>query len=148
MANYKNTRGRSYAQQRRSSSGGILKTLGAVLVVFLAIALIGSLFSRPSDSADADKKDPTTATNPTEAPQTINFKLVGTEYEALEGMTFAEWLATNPEFKVERWFLDDDGILDADRGFGGVYLYEGTEPVGDLVLGTTVIQDGREYNPY
>lgn len=59
MANYKNTRGRSYAQRRRSSSSGILKTLGAVLVIFLVIGLLGSLFYHPSSTTKPDVKDPT-----------------------------------------------------------------------------------------
>ena len=66
MANNKNT----YAKRKKNgTAANIGKGIVFVLVTFLAIGLLGSLFFRPSDPADADKKDPTTATNPTEAPK-------------------------------------------------------------------------------
>ena len=140
MANYKNTRGRSYAQQRRSSSGGILKTLGAVLVVFLAIGLIGSLFSRPSDSADADKKDPTTATeSPTEVPEMITFSAMGLgDYQAEAGMTFAEWCESDYSY-----YVNGNGELSKDHSINdqGNLCHIG---YGELMLdGATDYAKGR-----
>ena len=142
MANYKNTRGRSYAQQRRSSSGGILKTLGAVLVIFLVIGLIGSLFSHSSSSADTDKEDPTTASDPTDAPSDslCSFTFMSKEYEFEEGMTWAQYLESDY----------NDGTFAANESYGkvdvvqlsGMYVrYNSIE-----VLLTDVIVDGTNYD--
>lgn len=106
MANYKNMRGRSYAQQRRSSSGGILKTLGTVLVVFLAIGLIFSLFSRPS--ADTDPTENPGVTEPMDStPKLITFTYEDESYSCEAGMTWAEFVES--DYNTFGFYLSDDG---------------------------------------
>ena len=126
MANYKNTRGRSYAQRRRSSSGGILKTLGTVLVVFLAIGLLGSLFSRSYVSADADKN------NPTEAVELITFTVDGVTYHCEAGMTWADFVDSDYNDRFV-FGLDVRDVVDET---GGMVTYHDDNDVlsGDKIL--------------
>lgn len=142
MANYKNTRARSYVQQRRSFSGGILKTLGAVLVVFLAIGLIGSLFSRPSDSADADKKDPTTATDPTDAPSAklCSFTFESKEYEFEEGMTWEQYLES--DYSDGTFSAKENGNVNIEKYSMELLFNNSTK-----VLLTDAIVNGGSYGP-
>lgn len=126
MANYKNTRGRSYAQRRRSSSGGILKTLGTVLVVFLVIGLLGSLFSRSYVSADEDKN------NPTEAVELITFTVDGVTYHCEAGMTWNDFLVSdyNDRFVIG----SGSSHLEDDTGAWVIYPDDNDVLVGDKIL--------------
>lgn len=126
MANYKRMRGRSDPQRRRSSSGGILKTLGAVLVVFLVIGLLGSLFSRSYVSADADKN------NPTEPVELITFTVDGVTYHCEAGMTWNDFLVSDYNDRFVLAF--DDRYVNDNTGAWVTYYDDNDVSVGDKIL--------------
>ena len=46
---------------------------------------------------------------PNEDPIVINFTINGTSYQALEGMTWEEWV--NSEYNTDDWYIGDDGLI-------------------------------------
>lgn len=134
MANYKRMRGRSDPQRRRSSSGGILKTLGTVLVAFLVISLLGSLFSRSYVSADADKN------NPTEPVELITFTVDGVTYHCEAGMLWASFV--NSDYNTDGFCFG----MDSEH----YYIFSATGDFlsymnGNNVIYTDEIKSGGSY---
>lgn len=154
MANYKNnyrsSRG-SYTPKKsnynKSSGSGFLKTLGVVLLVFLVVGLIGSIFSRPAGSAEPDTTKPSAIESPTEAPELITFSTnANNDLQAEAGMTFAEWCDSDyvpltPETSAPEYRIND-GVF-CHYSYGELFL----DGMDSPVKGTDIITPGGNYHP-
>lgn len=129
MANYKNnyrySRG-SYTPKKsndnKSSGSGFLKTLGVVLLVFLVVGLIGSIFSRPAGSAEPDTTKPSATESPTEAP-TEN------PYAGLPSFKLSTWIEGDGSVAVVHTFYFEEGMtwqqwVDSEYNTAGISCTE------------------------
>ncbi len=146
MANYNNYPKKQYAKKQypkkqytntKKPSGDGFKTVVAVLVIFLLIGLIGSVFSRPSADTNTNETQPptTSVTDPTEEttdsteamPELITFTYCGRTFTCEAGMTWAEFVES--DYNTESFVLNAEGNRIVAPGDNIVSYEENDDPV-------------------